>query len=187
MELYMGRRRDVGRGYWMSFENNPRLAETKSSLYLRCVPCLEKLFSRLQGNPDHLLLEEPLNCWKVVVVLNSFTECLDLLQAYQDKKFPVSRVVRGRVGTNNKDNPGVVVIFYLYSEEEREELFTDMERIVPGITSFYDLYYERGCLDLYGILCGDWRDWAPLTTIKNPHQVAVIREKVGRLLKGQYS
>ena len=187
MELYMGRRRDVGQGYWMSFENHPRLAETKRSIYLRCVPCLEKLYSQLKGNPGHILLEEPLNCWKVVVVLNNFTECLDLLQAYQDIKFPVLRVVRGRVGTNNKETPGVVVIFYLESAEEREELFNDVERIVTGITSFYNLYYERGCQDLYGLLCGNWRGWAPLTVIKNTHQIEIIQEKIGRLLKGQYA
>lgn len=187
MEFYMSRRRDVGRGYWMSFENHPRLAETKCSIYVRCVPCLEKLCRQLQENPARLYLEEPLHCWKVVLVLNNFTECLDFLQAYQDEKFPVSRVVRGRVGTNNKESPGVVVIFYLYSAEEREELFADVQRIVPKITLFYDLFYERGCQDLYGLLCGDWAGWAPLTVIKNPCQIAKIGEKVGRLLKGQYA
>ena len=183
----MGRRRDVGQGYWMSFENHPRLVETKRSIYARCVPCLEKLHRQLQENPVRLRLEEPLNCWKVVLVLNKFTECLDLLQTYQDKKLSASRVVRGRVGTNNKQNPGIVVIFYLSSVEERDELFADIQKIVPGITPVYELFYERGCQDLYGLLCGDWSGWAPSTAIKNPRQVEKIKEKVRRLLKGQYA
>jgi len=183
----MDRRRDVGQGYWMSFENHPRLEETKRSIYARCVPCLEKLYLQLQENPDRLHLEEPLDCWKVIVVLNDFTECLDLLESYQDKKFPVARVVRGRVGTNNRESSNVVVIFNVYSAEERDELFADMKELVPGITSSYDLLYERGCQDLYGLLCGDWSAWAPLTMIKNLNMVGTIREKVGRLLKGQYS
>lgn len=187
MEFYMSRRREVGRGYWMSFENNPRLLETKRSIYARCVPCLEKLYRQLQGNPTHLFLEEPLNCWKVIVVLNDFMKCLDLLQAYQDDKFPLSQVVRGRVGTNNKETTGVVVIFNLYSVEEREELFDDIQKILPGVTPFYQIFYERGCQDLYGLLCGDWRGWIPFSPIKNSHQIEKVKEKVGRLLKGQYS
>lgn len=183
----MSCRRDVGQGYWMSFENHPRLAETKRLIYARCVPCLEKLYQQLRDNPNSLCLDEPLHCWKVIVVLNNFTECLDLLQAYQDEKFPTSRVVRGRVGTNNKEAPGVVVIFNMYSTGEREELIADIQEIVPGITSSHSLFYERGCQDLYGPLCGDWSAWAPHTAIKNPNRVEIIREKVGRLLRGQYS
>jgi len=184
----MGSKRAINRGYWMSFENHPRLIETKRNIYARCLPCLEKLYSQLQGNPTSLSLEEPLNCWKVVVILKNFNECLDLLQKYQDEKFPVSHTVRGRVGTNDTNNPNLAVIFYVYDEKERDELVGDLHRIAAEIASNseFSLFVERGCQDLYVSLCGDWKNWQAVTPIINPSQIERIKEKVGKLLKGEY-
>ena len=94
MEFYVSSKRNVNKGYWMSFENHPRLEETKRKIYSRCVPCLEKLYLQLQQEPAKLILEEPLSCWKVVAVMESEEECLALLEAYQDEKLPISNSPR---------------------------------------------------------------------------------------------
>lgn len=186
MEIYVSRRRDVNKGYWMSFENHPRLEETKKSIYVRCLPCLEKLHGQLKQETTELVLEEPLNCWKIVVILNDFDECLDLLEAYQDGKFLVSRTVRGRVGTNDKTSPKVTVIFQVNDAGERDEILDALQRLAKEITSDYTIYYERGCQDLYRTLCGDCGTWSEVTPIQNPHMVKVVEEKVGKLLRGEY-
>jgi hypothetical protein len=186
MEIYVGRRRDVNKGYWMSFENHSRLEETKKSIDQRCMPCLEKLHSQLQQAPTELVLQEPLNCWKIVVVLNDFDQCLDLLEAYQDHKLPVSRTVRGRIGTSDKANPKVTVIFQVNDAGERDELLDDLERLADGITSDYTIYYERGCQDLYRALCGDCSTWTEVTPIQDPKMVKIVEERVGKLLRGEY-
>jgi len=186
MEIYVGRRRDVNKGYWMSFENHPRLEETKKSIYVRCMPCLEKLHNQLKQAPTELLLEEPLNCWKIVIVLNDFDQCLDLIEVYQDDKLPLSRTVRGRIGTSDKTNPKVTVIFQVNDAGERDELLADLERLAEGITSDYKIYFERGCQDLYRTLCGDCGTWMDVTPIQNPGMVKVVEEKVGKLLRGEY-
>lgn len=186
MEFYMGRRRDINKGYWISFENHPRLEQTKKNIYVRCLPCLEKLYAQLNENPTVLTLEEPLDCWKIVVVLKEFDECLDLLQAYQDEKFPCPDTVRGRVGTNDKVCGNTVVIFQVGDEKKRDAMLADLQRMAKTITSQCFLYYERGCQDLYVSLCGDWRKWEKTTPIKNPRLIGGLKEKVGRLLKGDY-
>lgn len=186
MEFYIGKKRDVNKGYWMSFENHPRLEQTKRNIYVRCLPCLEKLYAQLEENPRELVLEEPLNCWKIVVVLKDFDKCLDLLQVYQDEKFPLQRTVRGRIGTNNKEDPNVAVVFQLYDEKELQEMLVDLKRIAKRIAPDFSIYYERGCQDLYVPLCGSWVEWLEVTPIKNPHLVSSIKEKVGRLLRGEY-
>ncbi|RJX29115.1 MAG: hypothetical protein C4554_01300 [Dethiobacter sp.] len=186
MELYVGHRRDINKGYWMSFENHPRLEQTKRNIYARCLPCLEKFYGQLKENPAGLVLEEPLNCWKIVVVLNSLDECLHLLQAYQDEKFPVERTVRGRIGTNDKKSPHVAVIFQVHDEKERDEMLDDLESMAKEITPVSSIFYERGCQDLYVSLCGPWSEWERFAPIKNPHLVSNVKEKVGKLLRGEY-
>jgi hypothetical protein len=186
MEFYVGNRRDINKGYWMSFENHPRLEQTKRNIYARCLPCLEKLYQQLKENPVRLVLEEPLNCWKIVVVLKGLDECLDLLQAYQDEKFPLQRTVRGRIGTNDKKNLNVAVIFQVHDEKERDEMLADLERMAKEITPAFSIFYERGCQDLYVSLCGSWSEWERVTPIKNPHLVSTVKEKVGKLLRGEY-
>lgn len=188
IEIFAGRRRDINRGYWMSFENHPRLAETKKNIYIRCLPCLESLYEQLSSSPSELRLENPLNCWKVVIVLKSLDECLDLLCLYQEagiaKKAPGA--VRGRMGTNDKNSPNVVIIFQTLSEEERDELLASLNKLAPCINSDYAITIERGCGDLYGSLCGDWQNWSETTPVLHRNQIAPVREKVGRLLRGEY-
>lgn len=186
MEIHVGRRRDVNRGFWMSFENHPRLRETKKCIYERCLPCLEKLYEQLQGTPSRLVLEEPLNCWKIIVIFNDFNHCLDLLQAYQDEKFPLPRTVRGRIGTNDKSSPHVTAIFQVNDLAERDELYSDLERLAGEISSDFKIYYERGCQDLYRTLCGEWNTWGEVTPIQNPSLVKDVEKKVGKLLCGEY-
>lgn len=186
MEFYASRWREINSGFWMSFENNPRLEETKKNIYIRCLPCLEKLFEQLAEEPHSLLLEEPLNCWKVIVVLNSVEECLELLDLYQEEKFPVNCNIRGRVGSRDKNSSSVVVLFHMLDEDVRDKVMSDVKELTPEINPSYSLFYERGCQDTYGVLCGDWSTWGRETPVKNREQIPVIREKVNKLLKGQY-
>jgi len=187
MEFYAGSKRNVNKGYWMSFENHSRLEDTKKKVYSRCVPCLEKLYEQLGNAPERLVLDEPLSCWKVVVVLESEEECLSLLEAYQEEKFPLSKSLRGRMGTRDRESPGVVLIFHIHDEEQRDELFADLEKLAKEVNPDYKIFVERGCGDLYGALCGDWNKWQETTAIKNPSIIPFVREKVAKLLRGEYN
>jgi len=200
MEIYASRKRNVNKGYWMSFENHPRLMETKRSIYVRCVPCLEKLLNQLEGAPSNLILEEPLNCWKVVVTLDNEEEALSLLEAYQEKKNAQEKSaqeigktpgtiqsLRGRMGTNDKKSPGLALIFHLHDEDQRDELLADLEKLARRINPQSRIFIERGCGDLYGKLCGKWEKWQPETPIENPTILPVIREKVAKLLRGEFN
>lgn len=183
MEFYLGSKRNVNKGYWISFENHPRLEETKKKIYTRCLPCLEKLYLQLQHETSLLELDEPLSCWKVVVALESDEECFELLEAYQEDKFPISFSLRGRIGTADREKKGAVLLFHLHEEEQRDEVYSDMERLAKKVNPNFVLFIERGCGDLYGTLCGDWRKWKKETRILNPSLLPVVRERVRSLLK----
>ncbi|MEW5922323.1 MAG: hypothetical protein AB1796_15555 [Bacillota bacterium] len=186
MEIFAGRRRDINKGYWMSFENHPRLEETKKHIYVRCLPCLEKLYEQLKESPAELFLQNPLNCWKVVVVFRDLDECLELLCLFQEEKSPALVTIRGRIGTNDRNSPNVVIIFQMLSEAERDALIADIRELAPRINPHYSLFFERGCGDLYGSLCGDWRNWQEVTPVINGRLIPFIREKVSKLLRGEY-
>lgn len=186
MEIYAGTRRDINKGYWMSFENHPRLEDTKKYIYARCLPCLENLHEQLKESPQEIALENPLNCWKVVVVLRDLDECLELLHLYQEEGLREMDSVRGRIGTSDKNSPNVVIIFQMLSEDERDTLITHINQFAPQINPDYTISYERGCGDLYGALCGDWQNWQPVTPVKNPHLIPIIQEKIQKLLRGDF-
>ena len=186
MEIYAGTRRDINKGFWMSFENHPRLEETKRLIYIRCLPCLEDLFEQLKGSPQELFLENPLNCWKVVVVLKDLDECLELLSLYEEECLTERDTVRGRIGTSDKSSPNVVIIFQMLSEAERDDMMKNIKQLAPRINPNYTLSWERGCGDLYGTLCGDWQDWQTVNPLKKPHLIPFIREKVQKLLRGDF-
>lgn len=185
MEIFAGRRRDINKGYWMSFENHPRLEETKKHIYVRCLPCLEHLFEQLKNSPTEIMLQNPLNCWKVVVVFQDLDECLDLLCLLQDNP-PAVEIIRGRMGTSDKSSPNVVIIFQTLTESERDELIEYIGKLAPRINPNFSLSYERGCGDLYVTLCGDWRSWQEVNPVVNTHHIPLIREKVSKLLRGEY-
>lgn len=186
MEFYMGKWRDINKGFWISFENHPRLKETKNTIYERCVPCLEKLYAQLQSSTRELKLEEPLNCWKVVLTVNCIDEGLALLELFQDRYFPVKETVRGRLGTRDRESTHIAIIFYLHEEKLRDKLLADLKEIAGAVTSGHGLYFERGCGDIYMPLCGDWEKWQESTPIADFSAVPVIKEKVAKLLRGEF-
>lgn len=186
MELYVGKRRQINKGFWISFENHPRLRETKNSIYERCVPCLEKLHGQLQLSPQELRLEEPLDCWKVVVVVDNLDEALALLELYQDQYFPVNQTVRGRLGTSDCESPGIAIIFQMHREEERDKLIKDLKHVAGKVTGNYQIFFERGCRDLFVPLCGEWDRWKESAPIEDFSAVPVIKEKVAKLLRGEF-
>jgi len=186
VEFYVGKKREVNKGFWISFENHPRLLETKNSIYERCVPCLEKLYDQLQSSPRELRLQEPLDCWKVVVVVNNMDEGLALLEFYQDEHFPVAETVRGRMGTRDCESPNIVIIFHLHREKERDKLIKDLKNIAGKVTRNYKIFFERGCRDILVPLCGEWDRWKESTPIEDFSAVPVIKEKVGKLLRGEF-
>ena len=189
MQIFAGSRRDVNKGYWMSFENHPHLVETKRNIYVRCLPCLEELYVQLTNEPSELVLDNPLHCWKVVVVLDSLDQCLELLCLFEEETEEAKlgvEVIRGRIGTSDKSDPRVVIIFQMLEEKERDELMVVIGDLASRINPGHSLFYERGCGDLYGLLCGDWKAWRKTTPIIKPSLVPLVRDKVGRLLKGEY-
>jgi len=186
VEFYVGKRREINKGFWISFENHPRLRETKNSIYERCVPCLEKLHNQLQLSPRTLRLKEPLDCWKVVVVVNTVDEALALLEFYQDQHFPVNETVRGRLGTRDSEMPNIAIIFQLHMEKERDKLVKDLNNIAGKVTGNYKIFIERGCRDILVPLCGEWDQWEEITSIEDFSAVPVIKEKVGKLLRGEF-
>ncbi len=186
MEIFVGRRREINKGYWMSFENHPRLEETKKHIYVRCLPCLENLSAQLKEAPRSLKLENPLNCWKIVVVLDRLEECVELLCLLEEEPPAGEICIRGRMGTSDKKNPKVVTIFQMLSEKERDALLAHLQKLAPRINPGCALFFERGCGDLYASLCGDWRNWQGETPIVNGQLIPFIREKVDKLLRGEY-
>lgn len=188
MRIYAGSPKEINKGYWISFENNPRLAETKRHIHARCLPCLEKLYDQLAGTPTELALENPLTCWKVVVVFHDLDECLAFLCLYEAEKTRqgASGIVRGRIGTNDQSLSNVVVVFHAPDEKERDALLAECEALAPRINPGFSLSFERGCGDLFGALCGNWRDWKEVSPVKNSHLVPFIRARAAKLLRGEF-
>lgn len=185
-EFYMGRKRYINRGFWMSFENDPYLRETKSSIYRRCVPCLEKLSKQLKESPRELVLDEPLSCWKVVVVVESVDAGLNLLELYQDRCLPLKEVLRGRLGTGNSAGSNIAIIFNVHDEKLRDELCNNLKFLAGILEKDYPVYIERGCGDIYVPLCGKWETWKEKSPIVDLKAVPVIASKVDKLLRGEF-
>lgn len=188
MEIFAGRRRDINKGYWMSFENHPRLEETKKHIYVRCLPCLEFLYEQLREIPESIRLQNPLHCWKIVVVFDSIDECVELLCLLEEEPpaDAAGSCIRGRMGTSDRNSPSVVIIFQLLSEGERDVMIEHLRQLAPRINPACSLFFERGCGDLYASLCGDWRNWQEETPIINGQLIPFIRERVNKLLRGEY-
>ncbi|HAP31514.1 MAG TPA: hypothetical protein DCQ14_00440 [Firmicutes bacterium] len=188
MEIFAGRRRDINKGYWMSFENHPRLEETKKHIYVRCLPCLEYLYEQLKEEPQSIKLQNPLNCWKVVVVFGDMEECVELLCLLEEEP-PTALAetcIRGRMGSSDKSSPNVVLIFQMLSEAERDAMLAHLRELAPHVNPGYSLFFERGCGDLYGSLCGDWHNWQVVAPVINRQLIPFIREKINKLLRGEY-
>ncbi len=186
LEFYMGKKRFINRGFWMSFENDPFLRETKSSIYKRCVPCLEKLYTQLKESPHELVLDEPLNCWKVVVVVESVDAGLYLLELYQDRYLPLKNILRGRLGTGNSAGRNIAIIFNVHDVMQRDELFNNLKALAGIIEKDYPVYIERGCGDIYVPLCGKWETWKEKNPIVDLKAVPMIASKVEKLLRGEF-
>ena len=83
------------KGGWTSFESDPHLKKSKKSLHQRCLPCIKNLYEQLIEGKGQIDLGAAYECWKVVVVLDSIEECLDVLEVYRDRFLP-DRYIRGR-------------------------------------------------------------------------------------------
>lgn len=190
--IFIGKKTSAGKeGCWRSFESDPHLKETKRKIYDRCVPCMEWLHTQLKEGKKEIHLGEAYDCWKVIAVVNTEEECLELLKEYEER-FLSSKDVRGRFGTSDESIPTRVVIFNAESEAERDRLLREVEQCVMevypvrclsnGVNLKPRVFYQRACANLYYPLLGPWQNWQRIETLLHPEFVPQIIERIRKLL-----
>lgn len=178
-QIYLGDR-SSRQGYWTSFESDPHLTLTRNSIYGRCVPCIESLMNQLVEGKDAIKLNQAFDCWKVVVVLDDETECLQLLAVLEQRASPVHRL-RGRFGSKEKEG-GKAVIFNADNCEERDLILSYLEQSVKQVKPDARVFYSRACNYLHGQVLGDGSDWATVTPLKNPENIAEVIRRCRKAL-----
>jgi hypothetical protein len=166
---------------WISFESDPRLTITKKDIYARCVPCISNLYRSLREEMDEIEIGEAYRCWKVVAVLRSKEECLDVLRAYEER-FLQNDHVKGKFGSGQASSTSKVLMFHTEDEQERDRLLEGLRRSVRAINPEAKVFYSRACANLYHDLLGDWRDWKEVTKVKRPELRPALIERIRKLL-----
>lgn len=181
-KIYIDKRvwRD-SRQNWVSFESDPKLSVTKRNIYGRCVPCLYNLYRQLQEEREYIELKEAYNCWKVIAILNSKEECLEVLRIYEED-FLKDHFVKGKFGSSQPSKSSKVLMFHTEDEEERDRLLRELKICAHSVNPHSKVFYQRACTNLFHELLGDWRDWKQVTPIKRPELRPIILEKIKRLL-----
>lgn len=169
------------RDNWVSFESDPHLRVTKKNIYGRCVPCIANLYQQLKEGRTAIELKEPLNCWKVIAVLNSQDECLEVLREYE-KTYLGNHYVRGKFGSSQPSKASKVLMFHTEDEQERDRLLEELRICVQRVNPGGKVFYQRACANLYHDLLGDWKEWGQVTKVKNLEIRPVLLEKIKRLL-----
>jgi hypothetical protein len=169
------------RDNWVSFESDPQLRVTKQNIYGRCVPCITHLYEQLREGKESLELKEALHCWKVVAVLGSQEECLDVLNAYEER-FLGNHYVKGKFGSSRPSQTSRVLMFHTEDEKERDRLYEELRASVREANLQAKIFYQRACTHLYYDLLGDWRGWKEITPIQNLSFRPIVIERIRRLL-----
>ncbi|MBI2875580.1 MAG: hypothetical protein HYY20_01720 [Candidatus Tectomicrobia bacterium] len=182
-QLYFGKRSTGKGGRWTSFEDHPRLSQTKGNIYGRCVPCMEELWSQLDQGREAIRLGRAYHCWKVAVVLPSEEHCLTLLALFEERFLADHDQVYGRYGTASPESPTQVVVFNAYGDPARrdrlrQEVALCAQEIDPGA----EVFVNRACTNLYAELLGPWEAWEEETPILWPERVETVKERIKRLL-----
>jgi hypothetical protein len=169
------------RDTWVSFESDPRLRITKQDIYGRCVPCMTGLYEQLQQGREVIELREAFHCWKVIAVLGSQDECLEVLSMYE-RRFLRDHPVKGKFGSSLPSKPSKVLMFHVEEEKERDRLFDELRACVEEVNPGARVFCQRACTNLYHDLLGDWRKWKQTTSIENPAYRPIVMERIKKLL-----
>jgi hypothetical protein len=169
------------KGGWTSFESNPHLKKTRKSIHQRCLPCIKNLHEQLIEGKQRIHLGKAYDCWKVVVVLESSEECLNVLEAYRDQFLP-ARYIRGRYGS--KDGSGTqAIVISAESEAERDLFMNEMGSCLFTLGLKRDLFFSKGCADPYETLLGPWKTWQRHTPIRFKDNLKMVIHQLERLLR----
>ena len=169
MTIYFSRR--TSKEGWTSFETSATLEITKSRVFDRCVPCLNGLLEQLRDGCNHIRLEEAWDCWKVVAVVDSYDEGLELLCHYSEA-YP-DTYVYGKVGTG-RGRTSYAVMFHVESLERRDELYRQLTEVVRRHSPETATFYSRGCSDPYERLLGSWDQWERRSSLQYPENTKTI-------------
>jgi hypothetical protein len=166
---------------WISFEDTQSLQETKIDVYGKCVPCITNLYEQLKDRKTEIDLGPALNCWKVVVVLNSMEECVELLTELE-KVLPVEVKIKGRFGSVDENKTTKVIVFNVSDVSQRKRLYVMLRDCFSRVRSRSQVTFHRGCVELYHELFGDWKAWKKTEGIKKPEAVPVIIDRIRKAL-----
>ena len=166
--------------YWISFESDPRLSKTRGDIYHRCLPCIQGLYHQLQEKRPEITLGSAFSCWKIVVVLKSIEECIELLQQYE-REFLRGHVY-GKMGSGRSKSETRVVVFHTDDEKDRDEIYGNLKRCADQVEPEAEIFISRACAVLYEEILGDWRGWKQTTPIRYPEKVEEILERIRKIL-----
>jgi hypothetical protein len=166
---------------WVSFEDTQGLKETKKDIYGKCVPCITNLYEQLKDNKTEIDLGPALKCWKVVVVLRSMEECVELLFELE-KVLPDDVKAKGRFGSVDESKTTKVIVFNVSGVIQRKRLYEMLQDCALRVNPGAEITYHRGCVELYHELFGDWKAWREKETIKKPEAVAALIDRIRKVL-----
>jgi hypothetical protein len=166
---------------WVSFEDTQGLKETKQDIYGKCVPCITNLYEQLKEGKTEVSLGPALKCWKVVAVLDSMEECVELLYELE-KILPEEVKVKGRFGSVDESKTTKVIVFNVSGETQRKKLYEMLKDSTQRVNPNADITFHRGCVELYHELFGDWKSWRDNETIKKPDAVPALIDRIRKVL-----
>lgn len=166
---------------WVSFEATPSLEETKKDIYGRCVPCISNLYEQLQAGKTEIDLGPAYSCWKVVAVLASDDECMQMLAEFE-KEFLGDRKIKGRFGSGDDQKTTRVIVFSAPDEEERERLHEEVSICSRRVSPEAQVFLHRGCAELYHELFGDSKRWRQIETIERPEAINDTLARIRKVL-----
>jgi hypothetical protein len=166
---------------WVSFESHPKLDRTKEDIYGRCLPCISNLYEQLKEKKEEVRLGQAYQCWKVVAVVESVDECMDLLAEFEER-FLGDRWIKGRFGSGDETKKTKIVVMNADSEAERDALFEELKTCSEKTGLKASVTFHRGCAELYHEIFGDWRKWKETSTVENPAAIDKVLKRIRQVL-----
>lgn len=166
---------------WVSFEDVQGLKETKKDIYGKCVPCITNLYEQLKDGSTVVDLGPAFTCWKVIVVMKSMEECVDLL-AELEGVLNDDIKVKGRFGSVDETKETKVIVFNVSGESQRKKLLKILQDCSQRINPQARITYHRGCVELYHELFGDWKLWKKTACVKKPEAIQHVIQRIRTVL-----
>ena len=179
--IYLGEIPSSAKGnFWVSFESDPGLKKTKANIYGRCLPCIQNLYYQLKEGRNEITLGPAYNCWKMTAVVADIDQCLALLNEFE-MRFPGGHVY-GKFGSGRANSSTQVVVFHAENEVDRDNIRRALSECLPCVNKNGKVLISRACAVLYDGILGDWRQWLPITPVKNPDKVNEVLERIKKTL-----